>query len=284
MHDRKKYGLGALILGVLAAIGLRSSSASAARRRPRSAGVWLTSSALSEPDRTADEVAEIGFSFANIMLNDYSNARSPKTFDTHDPDRVVRLAAALRASGVGVDLTTWVMPHEKFILGMGKQIPQLARACSARRVWLDAEEPYNQATGSIDYKLAAGEIEDALGTAPPLVLSAISYANRSKLQPLAEVCPYWSPQAYATTRKGSPNPSNIVDLSFARWRARFGEPSRGWIMGLAAYEQPKKPGSMLGPPLDQALDLGIEDVCYWAFGAIRKQPAVRDYLRSRIRG
>lgn len=270
----KKWIIGAAAAAV--AFPLLAAMGGSSRMR---VGAWIRASGLDEPERTAGELAEAGVSIGNIMLNDFAAARGPTDFKTYAADRIVSLAAELRRAGMTVDLTTWVMPHARFIEGMGAQLIPLARACAARRICLDAEEPWNQATQRLPYDQAADDIAKAL-RGKPLALTAISYINGSKLAPLAAKCAYYMPQAYATTSQGSMDPETAVTSSINRWRSRVGPPRGGWAMGLAAYSQPKPPAPMMVPPIEQTSQAGIREVCYWSHSAILSRPDVADVIRS----
>lgn len=294
----RKLAIPAAILALFAAIAGGSAAASSPVVSPSDpstwpwpppdqpappASVWVTKAALNKPDLVAGRLAELGFARGNIMLNDFHKARAPQSFATHDAGRVIALASALRRAGLDVDLTTWAMPHPQFIDGMAS-LRQLRDATGAQRIWLDAEEPWNRARGEINYDAAAAHVGDVL-SGIPLALSAISYANQSKLRGLAKICEVWSPQAYSNKRPGSMDPATAAQSSVDRWRARFGQPSRGFVMGLAAYEQPGDPLAMAAM-MDQALEgaraAGVLGVCYWAHGAILSSPAVAAFLRSRL--
>ena len=242
----------------------------------RTIGTWATRSALDSPEDTAAALAASGVNMVSIMLNDFSGARSEQEFRTHSPEKVAAFADELHLLGIEVTLTTWVMPHGLFMLGMGEQLPALMELCGATMLVLDAEEPWVQATGALPHddaaKIIAGELDGLR-----LALSGISYANTAALAGLSKVCPVWSPQAYATTNEGSMDPTKAVSGSLERWRSRFGEPD-AWMMGLAAYAQPEPASLYMDPCLEQTQAAGIESVCYWSHARIIERPDVRDVL------
>lgn len=281
---------GALILGGAAAAAIvfgAASSASAASSQSVPvagkvvSGVWIRQAALSKPATVAKLLATTGVKIANVMINDFAAKRSPTQFAHHDRARLVALSKAMRDAGLLVDVTTWVMPHETFIDGMADALPALLEQMGVRRVWLDAEEPWTKAKSPLPWLDAAQLVAEAIPAEYPITLSAISYANADALRPLSRVCDYWSPQAYATTREGSSNPATIVGASVDRWRERFaGSPRRGWVMGLAAYSQPSNAASMMAPPVAQAIELDIPEVCYWSHTSLEATPAVRNFIKS----
>lgn len=239
-------------------------------------GTWTTKSALSNPRDTAQALAAAGANEASIMLNDFAWARSEREFETHDVEKIATFAGELHAAGLDVTLTTWVMPHEGFIRGMGAQLPALVELTGARATVLDAEEPWAQATGAMSHDDAAELVGEVL-EGQVLILSGISYANTSALIGLSRVCPIWSPQAYATTKDGSMDPAKAVSGSLSRWRSKFGEPY-SWIMGLACYSQPTPASLYMDPCLAQTREAGIESVCYWSHKPILDRADVREVL------
>ncbi len=264
-------------LGFVALVARPASAAATTAGSPGPAmpgkvatGVWVRSAALSTPKQTAEQIAEIGFTSANLMINDFAKFRSPSPFSTYNTTKIETLCKALGDRGVAVDLTTWVMPHEPFIAGMAAKLPALLERCGARRLWLDAEEPWNQAKQPLEYTTAAELIREAIPAEFPMVLSAIGFA-KSSAQPLARICDFWSPQAYSTTNPGSANPSTIVADSMKVWSERFGRPRRGWIMGLAAYAQPQPASSRMSLPMAQVMAAGVGEVCFWSSASLGRR-------------
>jgi len=202
---------------------------------------------------------------ASIMVNDFAGERRRTQFDTFDRDRIVALADELRAAGIDVTLTTWVMPHAGFIAGLGDTMRELSYGTGATRIILDAEEPWMQAVAPLGYADAAGRIRDALAGID-LGLTAIVYCDVEKTAPLAKICGTWMPQAYVTLAGGSP--TALVRTAYTRWTTKFGSPSDGFVMGLAAYNQPRPASELMQPCLYACADVGIDAVCYWAHGSI----------------
>lgn len=278
MTDKERLRLIALIAsGVGVAVVLGGAGGGDVAPAGVSVGVWLQSPALLDPDGTAGALAELGVSTVNIMLNDFSRARDPSTFRTHDVLKLGRMAEAAHDAGMSVDLTTWVMPHAGFIEGLAK-LRNLRSALGAHRIWLDAEEPWVRARNPMGYHAAADAIAQGLHGVP-LVLSGIPFAN-AKLGSLAAVCGTWSPQCYATTRPQSMKPGSAAEVGVKQWRQRFGEPADGWVIGLAGYMQPANAGSMMGPALDGAAKTGAREVCYWSSSQILKTSSVQSFIRK----
>lgn len=237
-------------------------------------GTWLTRVALSDPIDTAKALADAGISHGSIMLNDYGGARAPRPFTTHDTDKIVALAEALRDQKIGVSLTTWVMPHREFIDGLLAIVPDLADRCGASMLVLDAEEPWTKAIDPMDRGEAAYLLSTLVQTK---CLSGIANVNAPMLEPLAEICSVWSPQAYATRNPKSLPADRAVDHALTKWRSAFGEPAR-WMIGLACYDQPVPASTLMQPCLDRAASAGIVDVCYWSHRRILERPDVAAVL------
>ncbi len=229
--------------------------------------------------KTVAKLKAAGVSSANLMLNDFATARGPVPFKTYSVNRIVEFAKRCRDAGMTVDLTTWVMPHQQFITGMGTQLPEMLDACDARRLWLDAEEPWTQAKDPLDRAEAANLIADAMPAEYPLVLSAIGYARAETIGPLAKRCEIWSPQAYATTSNNA-EPAKLINSSLAHWKTAFGKPRQGWVMGLAAYKQPDPPASAMAKAIEATLAADIDEICLWASTSLGYGGKVAKFVRS----
>jgi hypothetical protein len=234
---------------------------------------WLPSSSFNDPAATVAGLLAARVATANLMINDFSGERSECAFKTFSLDKIRAMSAACRDAGINVQLTTWVMPHDQFVDGMLEQLPGLLAETGATLLWLDAEEPWTQATGCFDYAAAAERISEAL---PRLALSGIGSAFE-ELAELAKVCDIFSPQAYATSDSQS-TPGGVVSYSLDCWRSRFGEPLEGWVIGLAAYDQGSPASSTMQPPIDDVVKAGIDAVCYWTSNSIDGDSSVRAFV------
>jgi hypothetical protein len=183
------------------------------------------------------------------------------------------MASACLDAGIEVQLTTWVMPHDSWLDGALAVLPGLLVDTGATMLWLDAEEPWTQATGCFDYQAAASRLAHAFHR---LALSGIG-AALEELTELAKVCDVFSPQAYATSDSQS-TPAGVVPYSIECWRSRFGEPLDGWIIGLAAYDQGSPASTTMQPPIDDVTAAGCEAVCYWTINTIAERGDVRAFV------
>jgi hypothetical protein len=230
---------------------------------------WLTSSTFNDPNATVAGLRAAGITTANLMINDFSADRGSTAFRTFDLGKINAMARACHAAGIEVHLTSWVMPHDAFLDGALEQLPALLSSTGATMLWWDAEEPWTQATGCFDYAAAA---EKACSVFGRCALSGIGGALE-ELTELAKLCCIYSPQAYATTNSQS-TPGGVVPYSIGQWRSRFGEPTEGWSIGLAAYDQGSNPAAMMQPPIDDVAAASIEAVCYWTSRSIADDPDV----------
>lgn len=244
----------------------------------KAVGAWIQNSLIGEPDRAVDLMKRGGFNSASLVTNDFSKNRGPTEYWTRDLARLANMADACHAAGIEVTLTTWVMPHDVFVDGMLEQLPEIIDATGATRLYLDAEEPWNAATGEFDREVAAWEIGSGLGDIVELALSAIVYCPEVEILPLAGICPVYSPQAYSTIANDL-DPHTGVTKARDRWVAKFGEPEC-WSMGLAAYKLPIPPDPYMQPPIDQCRALEIEDVCYWDLGQAADDEDRLDFIAS----
>jgi hypothetical protein len=239
---------------------------------------WVTSQCFTDSDdieRTIRELQAANVSVANIMLNDFSSGREAQPFSTFSVDKLKAMAAACHAAGIVVHATTWVMPHEVFVDGMLAQLPALLAAMGCTLLVLDAEEPWTKATGSFDYAEAAAAIARVF---PRLGLSGIGDAL-DDLRELAKICHVWCPQAYAT-KDSQATPGGVGPYCFNCWTKDFGPPREGWIFGLAAYDQATPPSVTMQPVIDDMLELGIRDGCFWTINYVADRSDVNAFVAS----
>jgi hypothetical protein len=234
---------------------------------------WIPSSAFSDPAETVRNLQAAGVHVANLMINDFSDKRAACPFETFDTGLILAMASACLDAGIEVQLTTWVMPHDSWLDGALAVLPGLLVDTGATMLWLDAEEPWTQATGCFDYQAAASRLAHAFHR---LALSGIG-AALEELTELAKVCDVFSPQAYATSDSQS-TPAGVVPYSIECWRSRFGEPLDGWIIGLAAYDQGSPASTTMQPPIDDVTAAGCEAVCYWTINTIAERGDVRAFV------
>jgi hypothetical protein len=235
---------------------------------------WVTSSCFSDPAKTVGHLRAAGVTLANLMLNDFSKARGPTAFTTFSVDKINAMAKACRDAGIEVHLTSWAMPHECFMVGALEVLPGLMQSTGATMLWWDAEEPWVHATGPFDYAEAA---EYATRCFPRLALSGIGSAP-VELCELAKVCRVYSPQGYADDDGNGATPGGVVPYSLGEWRERYGLPTDGYVVGLAAYDQGTPPASTMQPPIDDVRTDGDHDVAYWTINAIADRSDVLAFV------
>lgn len=235
---------------------------------------WLPSSDTATPDKTVAKLKAAGIGTAVLMVNDFSDDRGPTEFRTFDFDRLVAMANACHDAEIVVWLCSWVMPHDVFIDGACRQLPDLREATRAEVIVWDAEEPWTKATGPFDYGRASWRLRDAFGYSR-MGLTAIGSAP-SECWDLAAACSVWMPQCYAT-RDSVARPSEVVPYSLRQWKQRYGEPS-SWCIGLAAYDQAAVPADTMQPPIDDVREAEISSVCYWTSNAIASRPDVCEFV------
>jgi hypothetical protein len=237
---------------------------------------WLPSSDIATPKKTIAELEAAGVSTAILMVNDFSDARGATAFRTFDVARINAMAAACHAAGIGVQLCSWVMPHEIFIEGAIDQLRPLMKSTGATVLMLDAESPWCEATGTVDHSSAAACLAVAFGSAN-MAVTAIGSAP-AEVRPLAKACALWVPQCYADDDSQA-TPGAVVPYSLGCWRERYGVPS-SWCIGLAAYNQADDPRETMWPPVDDVLAAELDSVAYWSSNAIGSRPDVTAFVRG----
>jgi hypothetical protein len=246
---------------------------------------WLPYSDSLTPEKTVAEMKTAGISTAVIMCNDFSTARGPTGFKTFDVAKLGAMASACRASKIPVWLCSWLMPHDIFVDGAIRQMAALRDATEAELIMWDAEEPWTEATGTFNRARSSARLQAAFGSAN-MGVTAIGSAPL-EVQPLAEVCSVWVPQAYATLTtiaKGQARPSEVVPYSLRWWRERYGEPSAGWVIGLAGYDQADEPATTMQPPILDVRVAAMPKVCYWTSNSVAARPEVAEFVADLTRG
>lgn len=249
-------------------------------------GAWTGSSSLLSDATMQRDVSfckSTGIKSVSIMINEFSKARSARSFSTYTPGKIVRFAALLHAAEIDVTLTSWIMPHKSFLDGAARTLPELLADCRARALEWDAEEPWTQAIQPPPYDEAAAQVRDAFG-ATRMGVTAIGYASKEKIGPLAEICDYVVPQIY-TTSTSKLDPDTDIELIAKNYREMFGH--KNTIVGLAAYRQSGIHGhtieSALRTSFKHTHGLGyVRAVCYWSLGEIRRSPLITRVIKSLV--
>lgn len=254
----------------------------------RKVGAWTGWASMANDKAVAATIKAatfLGLKRLDIIVNDFAAAREPTDFSTYDKRQIVALAKAAAGEEIDVHLMTWIMPHGTFIEAAGHQLRDLAQQTGARSIQFDAEEPWTQAKKALPYAEAAKRISTYFAGAT-LGANAIVYTPAAKFGPLAEVCNYLVPQAYATSSSGL-DPTTVVPKAAHRFRALFGK-NKTIVAGLAAYRQPPKgytvESSMRAAFAGAVNDPTIHDVVYWSLGQIRQSAAVTKVVRALAAG
>ena len=240
---------------------------------------WLPYSDSLTPEKTVAEMKTAGISTAVLMCNDFSTARGPTGFKTFDPEKLGAMASACRASKITVWLCSWLMPHDIFVDGAIRQMTSLRDATGAELIMWDAEAPWTEATGTFNRARSSQRLQAAFGAAN-MGVTAIGSAP-VEVQPLADVCSIHVLQAYATLTtiaKGQARPSEVVPYSLRWWRERYGEPSAGYVVGLAGYDQADDPATTMQPPIDDVIAAELGKVCYWTNNSMAAEPKVVEFV------
>lgn len=260
----------------------------AARRETmsiRTVGAWCGRASLARPERDMEFAVRHNINRLDIVVNDHATWRAPHPFTVRSRASIERLARLARRRGIEVHLMSWIMPHAKYIDGAAEALIPLCENVGAVSLQWDAEEPWTLAEQSMGYRRAAQHLKDAFEPLPiPMGVNGIGFAPVRKLGPLAEVCDYVVPQAYATSTSGQ-DPATAPKRFFRRWTDRFARPV---VLGLAAYRQSGIEGYSISTAMDAAIasaqSTGVETVVYWSLRHIRGSKQVAASIRSILGG
>lgn len=249
----------------------------------RSIGAWCGTATLASPSSIRRDVsfaADLGLRRLDVMVNDFSKARSQTPFTTYTREKIVDLCHAAAARGIDVHLTSWLMPHATFIRKAAEELTSLMIDTQAKTVIFDAEEPWTQANNAMTYENAAALVDDLCTGKFEWGVTGIGFADSFKIGPLVRRASFMVPQCY-TTSSSKLDPARGPATLIKRWRTAFGD--HRVVCGLASYRQ----SGIAGYSIDAALraayysaeSSGVEDVSYWSLSAIRTSSAVAKTIR-----
>lgn len=247
---------------------------------------WCGLESLRNPERDVAFAKRIGLTGLDIIVNDHSGDRLPRPFDTRPTQQIVSLATIARDHGLDVHLMSWIMPHESYLRDAADVLPELVAKTGAQSLMWDAEEPWTLAKKRMRYADAGALVGELFADRDfEIGVTGIRYAPTSKLAPLivwrdlpkleglASVCDYITPQCYST-RTSKADPSTVVTKGLRTWRKKFGDGAR-FVPGLAAYRQDGIKGhtirSAMQAAIDNADDHAFEAV-WWGLNSLRRSP------------
>lgn len=241
-------------------------------------GAWTGLSSLRNQKRDIEVVQSLGLTDIYTFVNDLSSARKRTRFSTYDLVKFYDWHQRLREIGVRSHVTSWVMPHQSFIVEASETLVPMCNSINAFSLMWDAEEPWTLARGlekHDSYEPASERLDkEFLGLQCDMGFTGIVYTPVRKLRPLADVCDYGCPQGYATwTSKIAPG--RAQRKSDERYRQKLG--CKQIRMGLAAYRTTPE---RMATDIEQSSLLGISEVIYWSLGWIRRQKAISQFIQG----
>lgn len=249
----------------------------------RRVGAWCGSATIASPSTIKRDVAfaaELGLRRLDVMVNDFSKARTERPFSIYTREKIVALCDAANERGLEVNLTSWLMPHASFIRQASDVLTELVLDTHAASVIFDAEEPWTQAKNPMTYENAAALVDDECSNKFKWGTTGIGYADKFKLGPLVRRGSFMVPQCYTTSSSGLDPARGPADL-IKRWRSAFGD--REVVCGLASYRQSGIPGYTIDAALRAAYysaeGSGVGDIVYWSLSAIRTVSQVAKTIR-----
>lgn len=260
-------------------------------------GAWAGSSLLAKPETTVKAAAAIGIDEIHFMVSDHSACRAPMEFLDRPAkgrraasiSRIIDIARICGEHEITLSITTWVMPHPRYIEGLGLYFAALERGlrdvAPLPEIILDLEEPWTQAKGAgTRLWRAAGAVLRA-SLAPlrsrgvRIGLTGIGYARESALDPVADWCDVALPQVYPTVRNGL-DPRTSPKKFAALWTKKFER--KQLAIALPAYRQ----GSgMMSAALAGAREVAADPnsaamsrVIYWSLAHVLGSAAKRRFV------
>lgn len=252
-------------------------------------GAWAMN-----PSRSDLELAaRLGMRRIDLMVNDHSKDRAVTRFRCYEGvESDIRIAREL---GLEVHLTSWLMPHETFIVEATDRLRDLSEQCTEgdrpTSVLWDAEEPWTQADEGMPVTHAADFAHECL-KGVPMGVTGIGYADLDldtpeldgKLEALVLHADYVVPQAYVVA-PSSPERKTLTHRGMPRVFERWAAAGKPVVAGLAAYRQADIDGcNTVGGAIRKSLQVarahGCEAAIYWALrhiaGSWRVQRAIAE--------
>jgi hypothetical protein len=244
-------------------------------------GAWAGSASLANPERDVAFCVAHNIRRLDIVVNDHSRSRGETRFALRSTVRIRALVHAAREAGITPHLMSWVMPHASYIDAAAAALVPLCNELGVASLCWDAEEPWTRATRGMPRAAAARHLAGAFEDLRcPMGVTGIGYVSADRLGPLAAVCDYVVPQAYATSSSGQA-PELAPKKFFERWRDLFARPV---VLGLAAYRQSGIAGhtsaSAVRAAATAAAATGVDAVIYWSLPAIRRSPSIAAVIRE----
>jgi hypothetical protein len=271
--------------------------------RPRTitcVGAWAGAALLRDPKRNVLAAGAAGLDELHLMVADHSAWRTEHAFSDRPKQGrraasitdLVRVGRMCTEAGIDLGLTTWVMPHGRYVESCAGYLLDAVRVLAlpendvhVTEIILDAEEPWTQAAGvtTRERNLAAGKLgallEPLRDQGVRFGLTGIGYARERALDGLAAWCDFAVPQVYATTRNKL-DPRRSPKFFADRWTKAF--ESGEVVLGLPAYRQ--------GPGMMAAAVAGAREVAadpnsatcsrliYWSLAHIRASKAITRFV------
>lgn len=266
----------------------------------RSIGAWCGAGAIANPNRDVDAAAEAGLDALYVMTNDHAPCRRSMPFrrpakgkypgddKKYPPEKIVTLSEIARSAGLSLHLTSWIMPHERYMIEAVAYLVPLLRECQASSLIWDCEEPWILAKLlAMTHEEAAIFLVDLFNECEiPIGCTGIAYTNTDRYGPLAKRCNFGVPQAYATRstyEKWGVTPAKIAKY-LQRHYVRFSQDGLIDIhAGLASYRQGFGGMSVkqtLETSARTAHDWGAGTFIYWSLDAMRRSKTVRETIRG----
>lgn len=249
----------------------------------RSVGCWVGFGSFVKNSAIERDLAfakRLGLGRLDVIVNDHSASRAPRTFGTYNKSRIIAFCERAVEEGFAVHLMTWCMPHEAYIRELGTQLTDLLADCGAQSIQFDAEEPWTNARQPMNWD-EAGELMAEVLSPVPFGVTGIGYTPSKKVGPLVRRAAYMVPQCYSTA-KNNLNPVTACPGLVARWRRLFGD--RELVVGLAGYRQQGRPGytkeRFMTTAFDAATSTKPTDIVYWSLRHVRSSRSTANIIHT----
>jgi len=244
-------------------------------------GAWSFSAAFTKKsyrNKMLNIAKNLKLDYVAIFVNDSGNKNFRIIPTQKQMNETVK---AFTDIGVEVGIVTWIQPNDDFIDGIINKLTPMAIKAGARKLELDAEEPWIKASGLTDEQKKAKDLEFATKWSKKkfsigLSVTAIVTTKIDLITRMIEVADEVTPQMYVTNSYetyvgGYPNPyEKLIRLTKAKYKDFIGK--KKITIGLAGYDQDGieefLPQDAVDASLMMAKKMGAKEVRYWVLPAL----------------
>lgn len=218
-------------------------------------GAWTGRAAILNPHKAIKDAKRAGLNHLDIMVNDATSKRDWHLFA--DIKTVKNSIEIIKNSGLGVSVTSWIVPSDNWINGMRDILIPLLIELDIEELTLDIEEPWliplKKNVKNAEFWSEKLRLAITTNYKGRVAGTCIVYTNLDMVGPILKWCDVIIPQSYATV--GNTKGLKAGDLERIAFK-RFEPYNKKIVLGAAAWN------------IDGAYGLNEKDALKASFNAI----------------